>query len=139
MVLYYLHTGDAMQIIKDIEVGEKISVKANINDAWKGSSFMLTSGPHLVIDGKANLGIDLTSDRARERAPRTAIAIDKTGTKVFMVTVDGRQKGYSQGMSLKEFADYLVTIGADRALNLDGGGSTTMATRKPGDFNVSLK
>lgn len=130
--------GEAMQIVKDIGVGEEISISANIDDKWKGSSFMLTSGPHLVMDGKVNLGMDETSERVRERAPRTAIAIDKTGQKVFMVTVDGRQPGYSQGMSLKEFAEYLVTIGADRALNLDGGGSTTMATRKPGDFNVSL-
>lgn len=130
--------GEAMQIVKNIGVGEEISISANIDDKWKGSSFMLTSGPHLVMDGKVNLGMDATSDKVRERAPRTAIAIDKTGKKVFMVTVDGRQKGYSQGMSLKEFAEYLVKMGADRALNLDGGGSTTMATRKPGDFNVSL-
>lgn len=130
--------GEAMQIVKDIQVGEKVSFKADIDDKWKGSSFMLTSGPHLVMDGKVNLGIDATSDRARERAPRTAIAVDKTGTKAFMVTVDGRQNGYSKGMSMKEFAEYLVSIGADRALNLDGGGSTTMGVRKPGDFNVSL-
>jgi hypothetical protein len=130
--------GDAMQIVKDIGIGESISIKANIDDQWKGSSFMLTSGPELVKNGKVELGIDPTSDRARERAPRTAIAIDKTGSKVFMVTVDGRQAPYSQGMSLKEFAEYLITIGADHALNLDGGGSTAMAVRNPGDFNVSL-
>ncbi|CAM3267044.1 phosphodiester glycosidase family protein [Filibacter tadaridae] len=130
--------GEAMQIVKDIGIGEKISITTNIDEQWKGSSFMLTSGPELVKNGKVDLGIDVTSDRARERAPRTAIAIDKTGTKVFMVTVDGRQAPYSKGMALKEFAEYLVSIGADRALNLDGGGSTTMAVRKPGDFNVSL-
>ena len=130
--------GDAMQIVKDIGIGESISITANIDDKWKGSSFMLTSGPELVKNGKVDLAIDPTSDRARERAPRTAIAIDKTGSKVFMVTVDGRQAPYSQGMSLKEFAEYLVTIGADHALNLDGGGSTAMAVRNPGDFNVSL-
>ncbi len=130
--------GDAMQIVKDIGIGESISITANIDDKWKGSSFMLASGPELVKNGKVDLAIDPTSDRARERAPRTAIAIDKTGSKVFMVTVDGRQAPYSQGMSLKEFAEYLVTIGADHALNLDGGGSTAMAVRNPGDVNVSL-
>lgn len=130
--------GDAMQMIKDIKIGETISITANIDDQWKGSSFMLTSGPELVKAGKVHLGIDATSDRARERAPRTAIAIDQTGSKVFMVTVDGRQEPYSKGMSLPEFANYLVSIGAYHALNLDGGGSTTMAVRKPGDYNVSL-
>ncbi|MCM3636557.1 phosphodiester glycosidase family protein [Sporosarcina luteola] len=130
--------GAAMSSIDNIGVGETISITANIDEKWKGSSFMLTSGPELVKDGRVHLGIDPNSDRARERAPRTAIAIDRTGTKVFMVTVDGRQSGYSQGQSLKEFAEYLVSIGAYQALNLDGGGSTTMAVRKPGDFNVSL-
>ncbi|MDN4605941.1 phosphodiester glycosidase family protein [Sporosarcina highlanderae] len=130
--------GEAMQLIKDIGIGETISITANIDEKWKGASFMLTSGPELVKEGKVNLGIDPNSDRATERAPRTAIAIDKTGTKVFMVTVDGRQSGYSRGQNMKEFAEYLVSIGAYQALNLDGGGSTTMAVRKPGDFNVSL-
>ncbi|WP_203245838.1 phosphodiester glycosidase family protein [Sporosarcina beigongshangi] len=130
--------GEAMQLVKDIQIGESISISTNIDEQWKGSSFMLTSGPELVKNGKVELAIDPTSDRARERAPRTAIAIDKTGSKVFMVTVDGRQAPYSQGMSLKEFAEYLVSIGADHALNLDGGGSTTMAVRNPGDFNVTL-
>ncbi|MFC5604818.1 phosphodiester glycosidase family protein [Sporosarcina koreensis] len=130
--------GEAVSLIENIGIGETILINANIDEKWKGASFMLTSGPELVKDGKVNLGIDPNSDRARERAPRTAIAIDRTGTKVFMVTVDGRQSGYSQGQSLKEFAEYLVSIGAYQALNLDGGGSTTMAVRKPGDFNVSL-
>lgn len=130
--------GDAMKLIKDIGIGETISVKTDIDEQWKGSSFMLTSGPELVKGGKVDLGIDPNSSRAKERAPRTAIAIDKTGTKVFMVTVDGRQAGYSKGMNLQEFAQYLVSVGAHQALNLDGGGSTTMGVRKPGESNVSL-
>ena len=43
-----------------------------------------------------------------------------------MVTVDGRQPGVSVGMNLYELADYLLSIGAVDAMNLDGGGSTTM-------------
>jgi len=42
------------------------------------------------------------------------------------VTVDGLQEGYSAGMSLPELAGFLKELGADDALNLDGGGSTTM-------------
>jgi exopolysaccharide biosynthesis protein len=42
-----------------------------------------------------------------------------------MVTVDGRQT-FSVGMSLPEFADLLLKLGACQAINLDGGGSTTM-------------
>lgn len=130
--------GTAMQPLNQMQIGDSVTISTDINDEWMNSSFMLTSGPMLVKDGKVALSMDPNSSRAKEVAPRTAIAIDTTGKKVWMVTVDGRQSGYSKGMNLTEFAQYLVSIGADRALNLDGGGSTTMAVRKPGDLNVSL-
>ena len=130
--------GTAMEALKQMQMGEQVTISADIDAQWMNSSFMLTSGPMLVKDGKVALSMDPNSSRARERAPRTAIAIDATGKKVWMVTVDGRQSGYSTGMSLNEFAQYLASIGAHRALNLDGGGSTTMTVRKPGDTTVSL-
>jgi len=99
---------------------------------------MLASGPQLVRDNKVNITMDTSSSRAREVAPRSAIAIDETGEEVFFVTVDGRTSGHSKGMNLKDFAEYLVELGAARAINLDGGGSTTMAVRKPGDSLISL-
>ncbi len=46
--------------------------------------------------------------------------------KFLMVTVDGRQPGVSVGMNLQELAEYLLSLGAIDAMNLDGGGSTTM-------------
>lgn len=130
--------GTAMEALKTMNIGETVTISTDIDDKWMNSSFMLTSGPMLVKDGRVSLSMDPTSSKARERAPRTAIAIDATGKKVWMVTVDGRQSGYSTGMSLNEFAAYLASIGANRALNLDGGGSTAMSVRKPGDTLVSL-
>lgn len=130
--------GDKLAAIKNLTIGDEISLSTNIDAKWQQADFMLAGGPLLVSNGKVSLSMDPNSSRARERAPRTAVAIDKTGNKVFLVTVDGRQAGYSNGMSLTEFAQYLVSIGVDDALNLDGGGSTAMATRIPGDFLASL-
>lgn len=62
---------------------------------------------------------------AETRHPRTAAA-KLSGGKFLLVTVDGRQPGISVGMSLNELALYLLKIGAADAINLDGGGSTTM-------------
>ncbi|MEJ7701355.1 MAG: phosphodiester glycosidase family protein [Pyrinomonadaceae bacterium] len=59
------------------------------------------------------------------RHPRTAVA-KLAGDKFLMVTVDGRQPGTSVGMSLQELAEMLLKFGAVDAMNLDGGGSTTM-------------
>lgn len=57
--------------------------------------------------------------------PRTAVAKLKDG-KFLMLTVDGRQSEHSIGMNLKELAEFLLDLGATDAMNLDGGGSTTM-------------
>ncbi len=51
------------------------------------------------------------------------------GNELLIVTVDGRQPGYSEGMTLSEFAKFLLSLGCTDAMNLDGGGSTTMVVR----------
>jgi hypothetical protein len=66
------------------------------------------------------------------RHPRTAVGIAAGGRRVLLVTVDGRQRPYSDGMTLRELADFLLQVGVPTALNLDGGGSTTMVVRQPG-------
>ncbi|MGH7721059.1 MAG: phosphodiester glycosidase family protein, partial [Gemmatimonadaceae bacterium] len=60
------------------------------------------------------------------RHPRTAVAVGDSGRRLLLVTVDGRQPGYSAGMTLPELASLLRELGAHDALNLDGGGSTTL-------------
>ncbi|RSK28641.1 hypothetical protein EJF36_18200 [Bacillus sp. HMF5848] len=123
---------------KDIALGDEVELNIDLEDKWKNAEFMLASGPILVKDGKVDLYINKDSKRAKERHPRTAVAIDYDQNKVFFVTVDGRQKDYSDGMGLEEFAKYLVSLGVDSALNLDGGGSTTMAIRQYGDTNATV-
>jgi Phosphodiester glycosidase len=61
----------------------------------------------------------------RGRNPRTAVGFDSTGRRLLLVAIDGRQPGYSVGTSLRETAEIMRQLGADEALNLDGGGSTT--------------
>lgn len=130
--------GSKVEQIRALKVGDPISITVDIEDKWKGSEFMLASGPLLVQGGKVNMSINPTSPRATQREPRSAVAVDKTGKRVFLVTVDGRQKNHSAGMTLKEFSNYLLSKGAYQAINLDGGGSTTMAARLPGNRYATL-
>lgn len=101
----------------------------------------ITNGvPQLIKNGK----IDITWKQekasrafAETRHPRTAVAKLRDG-KFLMMTVDGRQPGVSVGMTLQELAEYLFSLGAVDAMNLDGGGSTTMfldgkVVNKPSD------
>ena len=63
--------------------------------------------------------------------PRTAVAASADGTTLWLVVVDGRQRRYSEGVTLAELAEIILELGADFALNLDGGGSSTLVTATP--------
>ncbi|MFI6564823.1 phosphodiester glycosidase family protein [Streptomyces sp. NPDC050534] len=65
---------------------------------------------------------------ANTRQPRTMAGID-SGGRLILATVDGRQTDGSEGFTLYEEARFMRSLGAVQALNLDGGGSTTMAVR----------
>jgi exopolysaccharide biosynthesis protein len=88
--------------------------------------------PQAVVGGRQVLvagGEPVTSDDG-ELHPRTAVGIDSDTGKVLLVVVDGRSES-SSGLTLLELADLMVQLGADEALNLDGGGSSTMAVTPP--------
>lgn len=63
---------------------------------------------------------------AAVRHPRTGVGLDSRSGQFWIVVVDGRQMPHSAGMSLPEFAALFDALGADEALNLDGGGSSAM-------------
>ncbi|GGO72023.1 phosphodiester glycosidase family protein [Nocardioides deserti] len=93
----------------------------------------LQGGPRMAISGNKVLVrdgiVEVVDDR--EMHPRTAIGIDRDTGEVLVLVVDGRQT-WSRGATMVELAATLIDLGADEALNLDGGGSTTMLTRGSG-------
>lgn len=72
------------------------------------------------------------SGKMNDRHPRTAAGITAEG-HLLVMTVDGRQPGFSEGVFLDELGELLRDAGAVEALNLDGGGSTTLVADLPGD------
>lgn len=89
------------------------------------------AGRHLLVDqGEA---VEAKGDAFNvELHPRTAVGVDERGRTLWLVVVDGRQKNYSEGATLKELAALMVHLGAWRALNLDGGGSSTLVIEAEG-------
>ncbi len=76
--------------------------------------------------------VDSVNDAAfRGLNPRTAIGYADRGRRLLLVVVDGRQPGYSMGMSLRQTAELFRALGATDALNLDGGGSSAMVVTDP--------
>lgn len=109
---------------------------------WSLASGALGAGPLLLRDGDRVLRPEVESISrvfAEARHPRTAVAARADGS-LLLVTVDGREPGWSVGMSLTELTDLLLELGAVDGVNLDGGGSTTMVVRgetvnRPSDPN----
>ncbi|WP_225878818.1 phosphodiester glycosidase family protein [Spongiactinospora rosea] len=87
----------------------------------------------LVKDGAAQPADDTTL------AARMALGFNADGTEMYLVTVDGNRTVNSRGASLKEMADRLVALGAHVGLEIDGGGSATMAVREPGAERVRVE
>jgi exopolysaccharide biosynthesis protein len=58
--------------------------------------------------------------------PRVAAAVNREGTKLWLIAVDGKQPLYSEGITIAELTKIATDLGAYAALNLDGGGSTTL-------------
>ena len=84
--------------------------------------------PELLDDGgpPADNENVARSSFATTRHPRTAIAFDTDARVMWMIVVDGRQGAYSSGMTLAELTKILLALGADEAINMDGGGSSVM-------------
>lgn len=67
------------------------------------------------------------------RHPRSAAGLTKDG-KILLLVVDGRIPEYSNGATLVDLAEFMISKGADRAVNLDGGGSSVVYTKRGDDF-----
>lgn len=90
----------------------------------RGAVQVLSFGPALVEDGAVSVSDSDEVGKAMASNPRTAIGIIDEGHYVLVVS-DGRT-GESEGLSLRELADFLAGLGVSTAYNLDGGGSSTM-------------
>jgi large repetitive protein len=94
-----------------------------------GVSTAISGGPVLIQDGKRqrDFGADQDSfefSSMQERHPRSALGWNSRF--FFLVEVDGRQWGLSDGMTLDELSAFMAKLGCEQAMNLDGGGSATI-------------
>ena len=108
----------------------KKHIKPNLNstsEVWNVNQ-AIAAGPILLKNGKKNITDteEKFDSNFIQRHPRSAIGIKDINTLIFLV-VDGRQKA-SVGVTLEELSQILLSLDVDEALNLDGGGSSTMVT-----------
>ena len=103
-------------------------VKADVLRSWEkylAAEDVVTTGPLLLIDGQAE---PVVADKFNtNRHPRTAVGRRPDGT-VLLVVADGRN-AQAAGLSMSELQQVMAALGCRDAVNLDGGGSTTMVVR----------
>ncbi len=121
--------------------GDGISVSVSATQ-WDGHTLSIhVDGRASIADGVADGAVVAITGRDRlieaaeivapesQPYPRTVVGVDETGTTMWWLVVDGKQPGYSAGLSLAEAAGILLERGAYDALELDGGGSSILVAR----------
>lgn len=97
-----------------------------------GGVYNAISGLLMLVAGGNLLPEVRQAEGAETPQPRTAVGLDKNARRLIIVVVDGRQPGYSEGATLVELAELLLEKGALYAMNMDGGGSSTMVAAGKG-------
>ena len=117
--------------------GVRILAREDVADGVRGE--LVQAGPLLVADGAVafdpeadhegfSAGAEqFDSDITAERHPRAALGVSSDA--LVAVACDGRRSRVDAGLSMLELAGIMVDLGAERAINLDGGGSTTLVHR----------
>lgn len=101
-----------------------ISDKSNLDYFSSKEVFMaISSHPVLIKEGKIIVSEDFF--HGMTRGPRTAVGIDKTGSKLLLFVCDGRHKE-SVGLKMQALADIMIKFGVWNGINFDGGGSSTL-------------
>ncbi|MCC5926611.1 MAG: phosphodiester glycosidase family protein [Bacteroidetes bacterium] len=147
-VTYVLSAGEEhtdFSFYNALQPGDELTLMLGINDgAYSNITQIIGGGGRILRDGS-----DATEENTplegigeaflQNRHPRTFVATSEDGGRIWLGTVDGRQVS-SVGMNFPEMASFLFQIGAWDAVNLDGGGSTTMVVgsqvvNRPSDAN----
>ncbi len=148
---YYPHEGDRVNIIGQAisngniySPGERIwpvmCIAPNNLIQIRGEkcaegTIQAISGNRLLVERGAAVPLDIDVADAKF-LPCTAVGINETGDKLWMVVVDGRQPFYSDGLNLSQLTDIFLDLGAYTVLNLDGGGSATLVAATKGQPRV---
>ena len=117
-----------------VDEKDRLSILPSVDTAWltRPGNYddVLVTGPRLVYQGKLKIASDLQKD---VRHPRTCICT-RRNRQVLLITVNGRNK-QAEGMTLFELAQSMKALKCRNAINLDGGGSTTMWIASKGVVN----
>lgn len=125
--------GTGASRLKELSIGDSVDVSyAPKVDGDTLMKFAIGGNIKLVENGQVHANLDDSTT-----APRTAVGFSEDGKTMILAVVDGRQAD-SRGMTFKELGELMKEYGAHQALNMDGGGSSTMVARTPGKEDAEV-
>lgn len=120
-------SGRIAPLLQNLAVGDRVSVTTS--PSFRNIEMALGTGGLLVENGQT---LSKFSVPINGHHPRTAMGLSKDANTLYLVAVEGRYGAY-RGMTQPELAAFMKELGAYTAVNLDGGGSTTLAYHSPAD------
>jgi hypothetical protein len=128
-------SGTNALLLNELKTGQAVTFTTSVSSGWENVTQALGGRITLVKNGQKSFITETAFTTTR--APRTAVGIKADGS-IFFTVIDGRQPGYSEGITIYELQDLMMDLGAVDALNLDGGGSSTFVTRTNGRSGLDL-
>ncbi|MET8178076.1 phosphodiester glycosidase family protein [Streptomyces sp. NPDC005336] len=119
--------------LRALRVGDTVRVGYRLEGAAPAPFAFAVGGFPIVRDDRPLDGLD-----AVNAAVRTAAGIDDGGHRLYLLALDGGAD-YRPGLTVGELADVMLELGADDAVNLDGGGSSTLAAREAGEGSTTVR
>lgn len=123
-------SGPAEAWLAERKKGERLTLRFELQPNLGPVRAALGAGPRLIRDGKISIEAEQEELGVRVslgRQPRSAVGL--SGDSLFLVAVDGRAPEYSVGATIEELAAILLELGCTQAMELDGGGATTLFAR----------
>lgn len=120
-------------LFDNLEVGDRLIIKQDLGKNIEDIKIAIGGGTALVKDGEI---VSLTQSVSGAH-PRTAIGITQDRTQLILVTIDGRHTSY-KGVDGRQLAEMMIELGSYEAIIMDGGGSTTMMKRSPGELEPGI-
>lgn len=129
-------SGVGAQFLDLLPDAAHLAFTMTISGGWETVT-QAVSGPSILVREGAVAVDPYTHGYADVPLARSGIGVTSQGNTI-LFAIDGRQPGYSAGVTLDEFAELMASSGVITAINLDGGGSTTLGIRLPGNDGVTM-
>ena len=131
--------GSTIDFVKNLKIGDKVTLTANVtatletdkSDATSIIPTQLATGNPWILENGVTRESEGDRGDASARHPRSSLGYNEDKTEMIMMVIDGRSQ-ISAGVHTKELADMMHYAGASDAINVDGGGSSTLYTEALG-------